>query len=301
MLGIPVMDEGAFNDFLIDVISEGERRTAECMLAEGFEYTPDTPKVNGPSASGNTDSREYAEQVGFGIISGFEAETFDGTATPPPNQEYIASLSAGERDAYAIALFGAVPGEAGPGGEIEDEDFNDGFPSAGTGCKALAIAELGEVFAVMEEFTPQAEEVFEQWDADVRQLDLNETWSQCMADAGYITSDREEARELIWPRLEELFDGEGMFDEDGFVEPQYDTNSIWSEFLSGSTFGPHPPMTPKGQALLDEIGEFERAVAVASFDCREPLRDAERELQLEYEQILVDNIGGEIGARLGDD
>lgn len=297
MLGIPVMDEGAFNDYLIDVIGEGERLTAECMLAEGFEYTPERPTINGPSAEGNTDSREYAEQVGFGIVAAFEAATFDGTTTLPPNEVYIASLTDGEREAYGQALFGAaVTDEAS-----FIEQFGDGFPTAGEGCKALAIDELSGVFAVMQEFTPQAEDVFNQFSADPRIQESEATWSDCMADAGYLARNRAEAPELIWPQFETVFEGDAMFVELEEQPQRYDTSGIWASFLSGSNFGPHPPLTAEGQAAIDEIAEFETAVAVASFDCYEPLREAEMEIQLEYEQALVDQIGDQIGDQLGSD
>lgn len=297
LLGIPVMDEGEFNDYLIDVISEGERLTAECMLAEGFEYTPETPAVIGPSAENNTDTRDYAEQLGFGFIASFEASTFDGTTTLPLNELYIASLSEGERDAYSEALFGVV---------IKDEDdfiqqFGEDSLTAGTGCKALAIEELGAVFAVMEEFTPQAEDVFFQFDSDPRIVESNETYSQCMADAGYSVPSRDEVRELVWPQLEPLWEGEAMFVELEEQPERYDTSGIWSQFLSGDTFGPHPPLTAEGQAIVDEVKAFEIALALASFDCYEPLAEAEMAVQLEYEQKLVDSIGGEISERLGDD
>lgn len=295
MLGIPVMDEGAFNDFLIGVIAQGERRTAECMLAAGFDYTPETPAINGPSASENTDSREYAEQNGFGIVAAFEAATFDDAAPRPPNQKYIASLSDGESDAYQMALFGEPTRE-------EEFDEDGGFPSVGTGCKALAIEELGAVFAVMDEFGPAAEDIFEQLDADPRMLQTNKTWSQCMAEAGYVASNRNEVRdELIWQRLEPVFDGDDIYVESDADLERFDTSGVWSEFLSGDTFGAHPPLTVEGQALIDEVGAFERAVAVASFDCHDPLREAELEVQREYEQLVVDRIGGDIAARLGDD
>jgi hypothetical protein len=307
MLGIPVMDEGAFNDFLIDVISEGERRTAECMIGEGFEYTPETPTIDGPSAAGNTDTREYAEQRGFGIVAAFEAATLDTSTPLPPNQVYLATLTEGERDAYQMALFGEIPGEERPGEEgdgQEGSDTNDGFPSAGTGCKALAIDELGEVFAVMDEFGPAAEEIFIQFDSDMRMLELNETWSACMADAGYLAAERNSVQEIVWTRLDELFQGRDIetFFEESDVDPElYETESVWSDFLSGNSFSPHPPLTAEGQAIADELAAYEVDVAVTNFDCYEPLRETEMAVQLEYEELLVANLGDEIGARLGDD
>ena len=294
MLGIPVMDEGAFNDYLIGVISEGERRTAECMLAAGFEYTPETPAINGPSAEANRDSREYAERNGFGIVAAFEAATYDAAAPLPPNQLYVANLSDGERQAYELALFGPVADEA-----FEDED---GFPSVGTGCKALAIEEVSEVFAVMDEFGPAAEEIFDQLQADPRMVESAETWSECMADLGYVVSDRNEVRDqLIWSQLEPVFSRDDLYVEtDTEVEP-IGGESIWAGFLSGDSFGPHPPFTAEGQALVDEMAEFERAAAVASFDCYEPLREAEDAIQREYELRLVEELGDAIGERLGED
>ena len=61
MIGVPIMDEAAMNEF----------RTAECMLAEGFEYSPVVPSSQIASTnSGGADSdREFATQRGFGIIA----------------------------------------------------------------------------------------------------------------------------------------------------------------------------------------------------------------------------------------
>lgn len=295
LLGVPIMDERAMNDYVTEIITEGERRTATCMLAEGFEYTPVLVDGSSLLARGDTTSREFAERIGFGIVAGFDASTSDGQAAGDPNAIYYQSLTEGERSAYEIALNGK---------ERDDPAFseNDGFLDF-DGCKGLAAEELLDLFSVLEEFDAPANNIFDMWDADPRVQESRMTWSLCMAEAGYTAQDPEDVRELVFDRMFPVVDNPDAYDVDPDV-PQFEAdlgvNYDWSELLSGDFYGPHPPLTPAARAELDEVAAFEQGLAVAHFDCYEPLRESDLAVQREYEQVLVDEIGDQVTSRLGD-
>jgi len=291
MLGVPIMDDGAMNDHMADLLTEGERRTAECMLAEGFEYTPVVVGGTGPSALDATDDREFAKQHGFGVVAGFDAAEFEGSAPTDRNAEYVATLDVPEREAYEMALYGEL---------TEDAMFDGGFPQF-DGCKAKAITELETLFGIFEEFDAPAQNIFDQFDADPRLIDLYATWSRCMAEAGFTNaSNPNEVRELVFERMSMVVEREDAY-QPVDIEPDdrtFDPRKDWSMFLSGDFFGPHPPLTDQARADLDEVAEFERDLALTHVECYEPLEEEELAIQREYEQRLVDEIGSEVQARL---
>ena len=134
---------------------EAERLTATCMREQGFEYTPQDVD-NGSFFGGIGDdlpyfSDEWVEKYGFGITTqsfpqsqvgdlvGYNDERgiLNGSEIPQdPNQEYLETLSEGEREAYEAALWGLPPdfGE----GEPTEEDFANFEPS---GCQFEAFDE----------------------------------------------------------------------------------------------------------------------------------------------------------------
>lgn len=296
LLGVPLMDEAAMNDYVADIITEGERRTATCMLAEGFEYTPVVVRSGTVSAQTDSSTREYAERIGFGIVAGFDESTSDGTAPQEPNALYYNSLTDGEKSAYEIALNGK---------EHDDPSVSEvgGFLDFG-GCKALAAEELLNLFGVLDEFEAPANNVFDAWQADARMQESRMMWSRCMAEAGYTIEHPDDVREQVFERMFPLVDNPDAYDVTA-GEPEFETdfgvNNDWSELLSGDFFGPHPPLTVAARAELDEVAAFERGLAVAHFDCYEPLREGDLAVQREYEQVLVDEIGDRVTERLGAD
>lgn len=123
-----------------------------------------------------------------------------------------------------------------------------------------------------------------------------------MAEAGYVASVRDEAVELLFVMIEPIVQqGDAIYVDDPDFNPElYEAGNDWAEFLSGNTFSPHPPLTAEATSQVDEVAAFEIELALTDYDCYEPLRENERAILLEYEQLLVDNIGGEVTERLGE-
>lgn len=318
MIGVPVMDELAMNDYVLDVLREGEFKTAECMLASGFEYSPVLPNASTPSADevGPNSAEDYAKSRGFGIVAQFNESQFD-PADPPvhPNQTYRASLSEAEYDAYEVALYGSVSdeqsdfdnvaGSDSAAGSDSDSDTgqgeDDGFPGATGGCKALASEELFSLFTVLDEFTPDADAVFDAWFADPRVLESNQQWLACMNEEGFTIDDPdpENVREEIFDRLDSIMRSVDFGALQGDASPpRSDPRDNSTQFLSGDYFGPVPKLDPASQAKIDELGTYEIELATANVACKAPRLESDLEIQYEYEQQLVDSIGPALSQRL---
>jgi hypothetical protein len=166
--------------------------------------------------------------------------------------------------------------------------------------KALASEQLFELFMVLDEFTPDADSIFDAYEADPRVLASNSEWSACMAESGFEIVRPDDVREPVMDRLDHVIQ-EFFSNLPPETKPPagYDDRDNSDAFLSGDFWGPVPMLGAADQEKVDEIGAFEIELAVANFDCHEPRRESDTEIQHEYEQRLVDSIGTELAARLG--
>lgn len=180
-----------------------EELVAECMAKEGFEYQPIDQEGLGPAIGsehetdwGDTASEEFVSQYGYGIADWPGAEHAENQAPPQfvnPNQEYLASLTESEQQAFMEALNGPVP---------SDEEFEAGdefeYDWATAGCHGAAQhqvqTETDSVRAAYEDpefkelFAAQEELYSGLWDETGRNEDitaLDSEWATCMAGVGY--------------------------------------------------------------------------------------------------------------------
>lgn len=225
-----------------------ENAVSECMVGEGFEYTP-TPwtaedeemfaeeEAEGPESG----SLEFAREYGFGIATypGSE-EALDDTAefevdeeTDDPNLAYTEKLSLAEQESYFLALYGNESmldgGDLEFADEVEDEMIEPEEPPSAPavpGCYEKAQAALGvnedpysavyedpayeDLWAAVDEFWENSE------DPKVVAT-LDKEWNACMADKGLAddaTNGRDQVSDALYEEYEELT----MGDEEEWVE-----------------------------------------------------------------------------------
>lgn len=287
LLGIPVSDDDAMEEYFGQLQKDAEVKIAECMRSEGFEYTPVDYSQFDNFSGADWESREFAETRGFGAnpFPSGEAEEQLRDFTDP-NQEYLQSLSDGEREAYQTALAGELP-DFDP--SSDDEFFFE--PAGCQGDAYEAVFSFGQVF---EEFGDELEAMEDNFEADPRIVTARGEWSRCMSDAGFSYASADDAREAFFDRYQTI-----MRRSDVFEAPEIDPDNPPAEGETLFFDGP-PKIKPEVRVELDAILEEEKEVAVASWDCSEPVKEVEREVQLEAEQKFVDQYGDQIRAALND-
>lgn len=281
LLGVPVFDDAAMTSLFADLSREAEVAIATCMVAQGFEYTPDVIGTEGSAGELATDTLQYAEQRGLGIVVDFnEAEYDPATARSNENAEYVADLSDGERDAYFIALTGMT--------ENDEGDQNGPI----RGCAGQAQEEVFSLLGVFDIIETDLNRYYDLFISDSRVIALTMQWQECMADAGFLFDSQDDLLDHIIVQVEEILNDEANFAE-------FDSEAFAS---AGGFFGNgfRPPLVPEAQAAVDAIGEEEVRIAVANWTCREPIKDLELEVQREYESQFVDEVGPEVRAAQGE-
>lgn len=301
------MDEAA----MIEQEREAGRVTAECMAELGFEYTPPDPSET--MSFGMPDdlppgSQAWVEKYGFGIstqmfpqsmvgdLVGMPDEGFMGPGGDfvDPNQEYVESLSEGERDAYFEALHGAPP-DFPPGGPDADPEemeaaMADWEPS---GCQHLAYMDGphgpdSNVERFYQTFGDEMQTLWQRVEADPRVIDFTNEVGDCVAEKGMTWTGMENVWETFGPRIEELQDA--AYSSDPFAEAGLDPEEMTERELE--EFYLEASRLDSGQlAVLAEIQAEEIAMALAVSECSGgPLEEAKlmMSVRAEYEQKFLD-------------
>jgi hypothetical protein len=264
---------------------------AGCMRERGFDYFWDEWEPDEPSAAavffadgvdlipvnrlpGSID-RVRAEGYGLQSPTGGSESGAETSGASLANEEYRSSLSVGSRSAYDLALTGQ---------DYEKEPD----PAIPPGCGALAIEEYPEVETTAPstrqrfwaEFGPLVlgmnTVVLEDAFQDQRVRDLSLGWYDCMAEAGY------DELTAGWRYSTENVTINAGVELAMTTLPDGETGWYWYDIGSQDT--------PDGQRSL--VGsEAEIAIAVADFECRQPLDyfGTHRAVQLELEQEYVDD------------
>lgn len=242
-----------------------EELVAECMAEQGFEYIPQPldERLRGPGeeyeeiwALQRNDPERFAREYGYGFStmpdSWFVAKEDEGYEDP--NWAIRESLSPAAQEEYDRALWGEWP-------ELEEGEEVDGPIEPETpGCYAEASEEVygsGDDFAQWEDINDQISDLYERIDNDPRVQSARQAWTDCMADAGH-------------PGLEEVYDGQELVSDRmaelyGWASPEgedFEAEDDGSVVVAPSAT---PSVDP---AALAELQDFERAVAVADYQCR---------------------------------
>jgi hypothetical protein len=255
-----------------------EELVAECMAEEGFEYTPAEPMDQGLMGTEDApewDSLEFAEQYGYGATT--SDELFGGAEEyVDPNQEYVASMSETEQEAFYAALYGAMEETEDPEAEVE---YN--WETAGCqGAASHEVYEEGQVWddPAMQDLMDEMNTEYERLAEDDGVREAQGAWAECIADAGYDFATPEEASQSIWTEYESVM---GYGQE---MDPEADPET-------------YVPPTPDA-AEVAELKEKEIAVATADRRCQEDsgYADAQQAAQLAMENRLWEKYGDQLQA-----
>ncbi len=245
-----------------------EAVVAACMQQEGFEYEPDPDSVLIPFlAESSPFSVESAAETGYGVTT-FEPEDLARAVQEGPNDAYVAAMSAGERDAYHLALYGPPTDLADPDAVLDPSE---------SGCQGRARLEVvgaqplsTPAFASLQE---EVDRVYAALEDSPGVLGLVAAWSDCMADAGY-------------PGYETLDD------------PAEDVRAREAVLAQGSD--EDEPFAHTGTPEHAALEELEIATAVADARCQAEVDyfAEERRLRFAAEQEFVDANRDELEAML---
>ena len=316
-LGIPSIDPS--DPAAAAQFEESERQrqeaVAECMQAEGFEYTPVDPaefSFTGVGADGLVwGTEEWVQKYGFGVTTqafsqaevgseavGYDNSQFtDGADVNDPNAAYVASLSADDQEAYRKALSGVQPDfdPATMTDEEIDELFDDPVVS---GCSNAGNDRLAEVRqqAFYQEFGGQLDQMWDAIDNDPRILEAAAAVEACVTDQGLPFISEADAYLFFDGRLAPI--RERTYQESAVSAP--DVNSLTDEELEEYYDNlPRPEVSDEDLVILGELQAEEIASAVAAFECGGSGADEAElfsELQIEYEQRFLDDNASAIDA-----
>jgi len=282
---------------------EAQQRIAECMRAEGFEYTPvDYSEINSFEEAALNEpewgSDEWVETYGFGISTqrfsqaqvGPDLIGYDDSFTQEyedfedPNQDYVESLGPEEQNAYYEVLYGA---ETGPDIDFEnmtEDEINQAYDDyyqneyVATGCQNVAYEEIyeeggifgedSEFMRFQNEFGDELEELFNRVESDPRLVEAREKISTCVSDKGYPEYiDEQSVYEDIDNRMNDL-DSFGNF-RDPFMDFTEEEMEAMSEEDFDRIFEEvnTETLSDSDLALLGEIQTYELGLAAAVNEC----------------------------------
>jgi hypothetical protein len=266
--------EGRFD---AEAMARQEEAIRDCMVAQGFEYTPVDRRGDIQIREVNLEDEEWVRQNGFGITTNFPPDRDQQPSEEnDPNRAYRQSLSAEQQEAYDRALFGESRDVPGNGPVTSGASGGPGFSTFGGegGCLAQALEESGADFGDSA-LDDALQELEEQIRNDARVIEANQEWAACMSDRGYTYASREEAIEDIASRFREIIGAEtpgGDEDEGGIA------------IIIGGD-----PNAEYDQEALAELREEEIAVALAAFECgKDSIDGVLREVREEYEAQFID-------------
>lgn len=236
-----------------------------CMQAQGFEYVPEESTGGLLQFLAQTDqglsAEDFAETKGFGISTRFD-EVLDGDVvleadSADPNDEYLATLSETEADAWQFALRGA-PIERNVQGQQIDPDTGEVLaggggrrgPTGGCSLEASTIVrgDRSAIDALAEEF----DELDARINADPRIAEIARDWASCIRDAGFayenVDEARTELRQEFRPLIRQIFGRGG-----GQGQGQADLSDL--------------SLSPEQEVELGQLQDREIAIAVASLEC----------------------------------
>lgn len=251
----------------------------ECMVGQGFEYTPaDTRDAGGPPRP-DPDSEDFVKEYGFGISTLFSSEIrFD--PSDDPNSVYRNSLSDSQKKAYDLALYGqsfgdgtfsssgggavvAIPIGGGPGSEGGEDGPKLAAPA---GCVGEALKATGVDTSLPDSgLFDELNDLEDRIKADPKMVAAMKKWSACMADAGYQYRDRDAAIKELREEFGELTGLKISGDSGGFVV----SVSASAEGGSDGEGKAFDPLANVDKAKLTQLQEKEKRIASASLKCSE--------------------------------
>ena len=267
-----------------------QERIAECMAEQGFTFYPGlwvgfpgiisgVPYHDLSLLTATPNSREWAETYGLGVFiqNGWElAQAAWHEPGTNPNDAVTSALSESDLQAYQEALWGDPTAE------------NHSF--GGSGCVGFAafyywVIEDGSPF---EAISREVDNFHLNVAGDQRITQLNQDWAACMAMAGHggFTAPDMPLRGAV-----DASHTDGFWWELSNVHSTHPIRrTVYTYDSAGIRHYAEDRLTPESAAIAARLQEWERAVAVADWECRNELDyDARlRAIELEMQQEFVD-------------
>ena len=233
---------------------QADESITQCMQEAGFFYATVPTQVTLRSGAFVGDgSREWTQQFGLGITSSFrEALTTDTSVDATDAETQNRDYVNSLDDAQAAAYDRALVGDlSAPSGA-------DGYTPAG--CWGSSFGEIVEVLGLIDQFEADLMVLNSRLLADPRMRDFQLRWSECMDGAGHQYGTEVEMVDDVYARLLDI----EVIEVAGLAQVA-DVDA------------------------LNALGEFEVAVGLASFDCRQTFAAAQEELRHGYEREFLDD------------
>ena len=226
------------------------------MRNEGFEYVPVDPLAQRAALVGSSrlSDEDFLNQFGYGISTLWGR----GKAEADPNSSIRASLGAADRRAYDRTLWGENRGAS-----FTEAIENGHFDRLG-GCTLTATEKVFGGAQVLTSLQGKLDALDDRILEDARMVKAIESWSECVADAGFRYEEPDEIDSDLFARMEKL------------VGP------LPGQFATG------PPAGQKAQsydpAALRELQGEEVAIAKADWACEKSrILPVENEVRPQYE------------------
>ena len=273
--------------------AEQQRLIRECMVEQGFEYTPMDNRDTGGQRLFDTDSEHFVKEFGYGVSTMF-ASAIDFRPADDPNQEYRNSLDEAQRKAYDIALYGQdlgggtfsssggvaigipIGAAGGDGGDVE-------ITGPG-GCMGEALkATGGDRPAFDASLFDDLQDLEERIDSDPKMVEAMKKWSQCMAEDGYEYRDQNEAVKEIREEFGELTGLKLSGDGGGFVVSV--SGRVGGDGEPGQAFD---PLANVDKEKLTQLQDKEKRLALADYECAvRHVAKVEQQVRERYEDQFI--------------
>ena len=237
--------------------SRVEASLRDCMRAEGFEYVPVDPLAQRAAVLGSSrlSEAEFLQQFGYGISTLWGR----GRAEADPNERIRMALPPADRRAYDRVLWGESSGMTFTAA-VDSGDFAE----LG-GCTRKATEGVFGGAQLLTQLQGRLDALEERVLQDQRMVRAIESWSKCMAKAGYQYEEPEAIDSDLFERMEKI------------VGP------LPGQFATGPAAGETP--RPYNRAKLAALQQEEVAIARADNKCEiEEITPVEEKVTPQYSE-----------------
>ncbi len=228
----------------------------DCMKTEGFDYVPVDALAQQAALTGSSrlSERDFIHQFGYGISTFWGR----GGAQADPNERVRASLRPADRAAYDRVLWGENAGAT-----FTEAVDTGNFTKLG-GCTREATEAVFGGAQVITQLQRRLDQLDERILEDQRMVRALESWSACMAAAGFRYQDPEAIDSELFDRMESI------------VGP------LPGQFATGPAPGEKP--SPYDRAALADLQRDEVAIGRADLACElEHIAPVEEVVRPQYE------------------
>jgi hypothetical protein len=219
--------------------SRVEAAISVCMRNEGFEYVPVDPFAQRAAVLGSSrlTDEDFLRQFGYGISTLWGR----GRATADPNVRIRLGLGPADRKAYDRALWGDNQGAT-----FTEAVDSGNFAKLG-GCTRSATEQVFGGARVLTQLQARLDQLEERILQDQRMVRAIESWSRCMAQAGFEYEEPEAIDSQLFARMERI------------VGP------LPGQFATGPAPGEKP--RPYSRSALAKLQREEVAIARSDHAC----------------------------------